>query len=69
MIVFQLNVIKVKKKHNRGRSYIGVARIFDWWEMPKCKSHAMTSSKFVEKRDFVLDEDAVELENRAWVGM
>ena len=58
MIVFQSSVIKVNKKTLT--RYICVARIFDWRNRPNHKSHVMTTSKFFEKRDFLLDKDTVE---------
>ena len=57
MIVFRSNVLKVKKKPFV--RYIGVARIFDWRGGPNRKSHAITLSKFFEKRDFLWDKDIV----------
>ena len=36
---------------------IGLARMFDWGERPNCKSHAMTSSKIFEKKEFLWDKD------------
>ena len=57
MIVFKSNVIKVKKK--TFTRYIGVAKIFDWRVGPNRKSHAMTLSKFFEKRDFLWNKDNV----------
>ena len=57
MIVFQSNVIKVKKK--TFTMYIGIARTFDWRGGPNCKSHAMTLSKFVEKMVFLWDKHIV----------
>ena len=45
-------MIKAKKKsltRYKGRTAVGVAKIFDWGRGPNRKSHAMTSSKFFEK--------------------
>ena len=36
---------------------IGAARIFDWGREPIRKSHLMTSSKILEKRNFVWDKN------------
>ena len=57
MIVFQSNVIKVKKK--QFARYIDLARIFDWRWGPNRKSYAMTLSKFFEKKDYLWDKDIV----------
>ena len=51
MIVFQSNVIKVKKK--AFTRYIGVTRIFDSRVGSNCKSHAMTSQNFLKRGTFV----------------
>ena len=59
MIVFQSYVIKVKKKKKTFTRYKGVSRNFDWREEPNRKSHAMTLSKFFEKRNFLWDKDIV----------
>ena len=56
-IVFQSNMMKVEKTLTR---YEGVARIFDYGERQKRKSHAMSSSKFFKNKDFLWDKNTVE---------
>ena len=63
MIVFQSNVIKVKKK--TFTRYIGIARIFDLRGGPNRKSHAMTLSKIFEKMVFLWDKDIVKWRNKS----
>ena len=50
-------LLKLRKKLT---IYIGVAKIFDCGGRPNCKSHAMTSTQFLEKRNFLWDKNTAE---------
>ena len=46
--------------------YVGLAGMFDWGGRPNRKSHAMTTSNFFEKKDFLWDKDIIEWRIRSW---